>query len=87
MIHLGFSQSFSDPTLFLYIEGSILIILLLYADDVILAGDNNAAIGKLIATLSAEFDVNDLGTLSYFLGLQIHHILSQAHLSTSLNVF
>ncbi|CAL8084538.1 unnamed protein product [Prunus armeniaca] len=76
LIHLGFTQSFSDPVLFIYNKGFVLMLLLLYVDDIILTGNNQAAIDKLILTLSAEFDMKDLGELSYFLGLQIQHTSS-----------
>ncbi|CAL2228236.1 unnamed protein product [Prunus armeniaca] len=76
LIHLGFTQSFSDPALLIYNKGSALMLLLLYVDDIILTRNNQAAIDKLILTLSAEFDMKDLGELSYFLGLQIQHTSS-----------
>ncbi|CAL9022395.1 unnamed protein product, partial [Prunus brigantina] len=69
-------MSFSDPALFIYNKGSILMFLLLYVDDIILTGNNQVAIDKLILTLGAEFDMKDLGELSYFLGLQIQHTSS-----------
>lgn len=73
LIHLGFTRSFLDPALFIYNKGFVLMILLLQVDYIILIGNNQAAIDKLIITLSAEFDMKDLGEQSYFLGLQIQH--------------
>ena len=49
------------------------IILLLYVDDIILAGSNPAKIQSIISQLAAVFDLKDMGQLTYFLGLQIQY--------------
>lgn len=46
--------------------------LLLYADDIDLTGDNKDPLTRFIALLAKEFDIKDLGPLRhYFLGLEV----------------
>ncbi|KAM7468970.1 hypothetical protein LguiA_007153 [Lonicera macranthoides] len=46
------------------------MILLLYVEDIILTGNTFCQLTSFITTLGAEFELSDLGTLSYFLGLK-----------------
>ncbi|KAM1633178.1 hypothetical protein ACFXTN_010277 [Malus domestica] len=48
-----------------------MVLLLLYVDDIIITGSAISVIPGLISALAAEFDIKDLGTLHYFLGVQI----------------
>ncbi|KAM1260029.1 hypothetical protein ACFX2J_039256 [Malus domestica] len=68
---LGFISTYSDSSLFVKHVGSEIVILLLYVDDIILTGNATAAIQQVIQSLTTEFDIKDLGTLHYFLGIQI----------------
>lgn len=47
--------------------------LLVYVDDVILAGNSMDEINKIKVTLDAEFKIKDLGQLKYFLGIEVAH--------------
>ena len=71
LLHLGFVASLADSTLFVYHAGSTVLYLLLYVDDIIIIGSAPTQIAYLISTLSATFDLKDLGPLNYFLGIQI----------------
>uniref|UniRef100_A0A2N9GQ59 Uncharacterized protein n=1 Tax=Fagus sylvatica TaxID=28930 RepID=A0A2N9GQ59_FAGSY len=68
---LGFSISSYDSALFLRRTGKGTILLLLYVDDMIITGDDLSGIQELKAFLSQNFEMKDLGHLSYFLGLEI----------------
>jgi len=48
-------------------------ILLVYVDDIILAGDSITEITFIKNVLNQAFKIEDLGTLKYFLGLQVAH--------------
>ncbi|GKA85498.1 putative RNA-directed DNA polymerase, partial [Tanacetum coccineum] len=50
-------------------------------DDIILTGNNFDAIDKIIKNLSQTFAIQDLGTLSYFLGAEVVHRNSDVILS------
>ncbi|XP_020987665.1 uncharacterized mitochondrial protein AtMg00810-like [Arachis duranensis] len=48
-----------------------IVLLLLYVDDVIITGVNADGIFDLKASLHRTFEMKDLGSLSYFLGLEV----------------
>ncbi|KAJ0612890.1 putative RNA-directed DNA polymerase [Helianthus annuus] len=68
---LGFQGSKTDPSLFIYASGGTLLYMLVYVDDIILTGNNPQAIDNIIHSLSKTFALQDMGTLSYFLGIEV----------------
>ena len=62
-----------DFALFLYRTDKGTILLLLYVDDMIKIGDDLSGIQELNDFLNQQFEIKDLGHLSYFLGLEITH--------------
>lgn len=70
LVTLGFYCSRADTSLFVLKRGSTLLYLLVYVDDIILTGNDPAIIRTFISRLNNEFATKDLGTLSYFLGLE-----------------
>jgi hypothetical protein len=71
LLNLGFHSASVDSSLFLYRDGSIIAYLLLYVDDIVLTGNTPSFLTQLISSLSKVFELKDMGTLHYFLGLQI----------------
>ena len=51
-------------------DGKI-VVLIVYVDDIILTGDDEAKMINLKNTLSQEFEIKDLGALRYFLGMEV----------------
>ena len=68
---LGFSSSPYDHALFLRRTNHGTVMLLLYVDDMIITGDDSAGISTLKQFLSQHFEMKDLGTPNYFLGIEI----------------
>ena len=67
----GFLQSYSNYSLFNYTSGSIQINVLVYVDDLILSGNDSAALKTFKSYLSDFFNMKDLGPLKYFLGIEV----------------
>ncbi|XP_071683216.1 uncharacterized protein [Lolium perenne] len=67
---LGFISSKADTSLFIFDHHGVTIYMLVYVDDIVLAGSSTAAIERLVQTLSSTFPINDLGRLEYFLGIE-----------------
>ena len=70
---MGYTVSLYDSALFLRRIDKGTILLLLYVDDMIVTGDDLSGIQELKDFLSHQFEMKDLGHLSYFLGLEITH--------------
>jgi hypothetical protein len=47
--------------------------MLIYVDDIIIISSSDTATERLLAQLRDDFTVKDLGTLNYFLGIEVHH--------------
>jgi hypothetical protein len=67
----GFVSSSYDSTLFLRTTDAGTILILLYVNDMIITGDDISGIHALQSFLSQNFEMKDLGTLSYFLSLEV----------------
>ncbi|KAJ9566549.1 hypothetical protein OSB04_002515 [Centaurea solstitialis] len=68
---LGFTPSNHDLTLFVRCTGAGQILLSLYVDDMIITGDDHDGIESLKQELAHRFAMKDLGTLRYFLGIEV----------------
>uniref|UniRef100_A0A2N9FWZ4 Leucine-rich repeat-containing N-terminal plant-type domain-containing protein n=1 Tax=Fagus sylvatica TaxID=28930 RepID=A0A2N9FWZ4_FAGSY len=66
----GFTPSSYDLALFIRHTSTGITLILLYVDGMIIIGDDTAGIRDLQKFLSQHFEMKDLGTLSYFLGLE-----------------
>ncbi|GJX05812.1 putative RNA-directed DNA polymerase [Tanacetum coccineum] len=67
----GFKGSKTDPSLFIYSRGDTLLYILVYVDDIIVTGNNRGTIDNMICQLGSAFALKDLGSLNYFLGIEI----------------
>ncbi|RVW37994.1 Retrovirus-related Pol polyprotein from transposon TNT 1-94 [Vitis vinifera] len=64
------SGLFPSPTSHVYMG---IVVLLVYVDDIVITGSDFALLGQLKTHLSESFHMKDLGSLTYFLGLEVHH--------------
>lgn len=89
LIQQGFINSQVDASLFTRNNDQGTKFILVYVDDILVTGSNDASITKLITVLSSKFAMKDPGSLSYFLGIEVlaHAnglLLSQAKYATNL---
>ncbi|KAH9734074.1 Integrase catalytic domain-containing protein [Citrus sinensis] len=73
IMSLGYNRLSSDHCAYYKrFEDNDFIILLLYVDDMLVAGPNKDRIQELKAQLAREFEMKDLGPANKILGMQIH---------------
>eukprot|EP00253_Pinus_taeda_P036255 PITA_36255 len=80
LMKLGFTKSEVDPNLYFKVEDDKPLTLVLYVDDLFLT-DANPLIHKCKRELDSEFEMNDLGLMHYFLGLEVWQKLGEIFLS------
>jgi hypothetical protein len=68
----GFVPSKADTSLFLLQRRSLSMFLLVYVDDIIVISSSPIAVDGLVSRPSQQFAIKDLGTLHYFLGVEVH---------------
>jgi hypothetical protein len=79
----GFSQSAHDPALFVHLSPRGRTLLLLYVDDMLITGDDVDHVIHVKQQLAEQFQMSDLGPLSYFLGIEVLHSSKGYYLSQS----
>ncbi|KAL6325731.1 hypothetical protein AAG906_024549 [Vitis piasezkii] len=68
----GYSQAQTNHAMFIKLLGDGKItILIVYVDDIILTEDDENEMNRLKTCLTAEFEIKDLGSLRYFLGIEV----------------
>ncbi|CAN1342859.1 Retrovirus-related Pol polyprotein from transposon TNT 1-94 [Linum perenne] len=71
LVQSGYVQSKCDYSLFTKSDNSLFIAVLVYVDDIIMTGNDESGIQILKTQLDQTFTIKDLGSLRYFLGLEI----------------
>ncbi|KAL5758013.1 hypothetical protein ACOSP7_020624 [Xanthoceras sorbifolium] len=67
----GYTQCQADHTLFVHHATGVITILIVYVDDIIMTGNSEEEIQKLKSFLAKEFEIKDLGSMKYFLGMEV----------------
>jgi hypothetical protein len=80
LIAFGFTQSKADYSLFTKVDNSSFTALLVYVDDIIVAGNCSSSIESLKSFLHNQFKIKDFGCLRYFLGLEVARSSKGIHL-------
>jgi hypothetical protein len=73
LVREGYTQSTSDYSLFTLQKDHQFTALLVYVDDIILAGNSMAEFDRIKAVLDTAFKIKNPGQLKYFLGLEVAH--------------
>lgn len=80
---LRFQASIADSSLFTFFNGSTVIYLLIYVDDILVMGNSPSAISRFVQQLGQHFSMKNLGLLHYFLGMEITRTPTTMYLSQS----
>ncbi|KAK0589611.1 hypothetical protein LWI29_016288 [Acer saccharum] len=67
----GYEQSRADYSLFTRKRGKSFTALLIYVDDILITGNDPISIAETKKFLHSNFHLKDLGSLKYFLGIEI----------------
>ena len=67
----GFKQSKTDYSLFTKGEKEYHVAVLVYVDDLLVAGNNETSIKEVKSFLASHFHMKDLGKLRYFRGIEV----------------
>ena len=67
----GYKQAQIDQTLFHKTVGKNITILIIYVDDIIVTGNDEAEIGRIKRRLAQDFEMKDLGNLGFFLKMEV----------------
>lgn len=81
LIEQGFKNSNTNTLIMVYHIEKDVIIFLIYADDILVIGNNNSLIQTMISKLNNVFYLKDLGDMSLFLGLEVAKVVYGLHLS------
>ncbi|KAL9252245.1 Retrovirus-related Pol polyprotein from transposon RE1-like protein [Drosera capensis] len=73
-LQCGYSITPADSNLFIKNTNGKISMVLVYVDDIIITGNDEEEIKRRRRNLSVKFQMNELGELKHFLGLEIYRI-------------
>ena len=71
IITIGFKENVIDGCIYMKVNGSSFIFLVLYVDDILLAANETILLAETKQMLCNHFDMKDLGDASFVLGIKI----------------
>ncbi|CAA7028591.1 unnamed protein product [Microthlaspi erraticum] len=71
LLDRGFKRSEADHTLFTLQRKEGIVFILIYVDDMIISGNDKVGIQETKSYLQSVFEMKDLDTLKYFLGIEV----------------
>uniref|UniRef100_A0A2N9IFK3 Reverse transcriptase Ty1/copia-type domain-containing protein n=1 Tax=Fagus sylvatica TaxID=28930 RepID=A0A2N9IFK3_FAGSY len=77
----GFQHSTYDHSVLVRHSSTSIVVLIVYVDDIIISRSNSTGIADLKRYLGQHFHTKDLGTLRYFLGIEVAHSSPGLYLS------
>ncbi|XP_068461649.1 uncharacterized mitochondrial protein AtMg00810-like [Phaseolus vulgaris] len=81
LVHLGFHKSQYELTLYVKHQGTNILVISLYVDDMLVIGSNVEEINWFKLEMKKVFKMTDLGLKSYFLGIEIKQNQDEVFLS------
>src|SRR6266436_2490008 len=73
LVQLGFRCMHADHSVFVFEQGPSIVIIPVYVDDKLLAGNNEAMLNSIQSAISSRFKSSDLGEASWILGIHVQH--------------
>ena len=67
----GFNQCLDESCMYKKCDGSVVVFLMLYVDDILLIGNDVGVLSLVKVWLSSQFDMKDLGEASHILGIKL----------------
>ena len=67
----GFEKSPDEPCVYKRIQGSKVVFLVLYVDDILLIGNDIEVLSSVKGWLQKQFDMKDLGEANYILKIKL----------------
>lgn len=86
LLTFGFKNSLADTSLFIYNQSGVIMIFLVYVDDIVLTGNCQSALTKFVCQLDKTFSLKDLGDLNHFLGVEVVHTATGLFLSQAKHI-
>jgi len=79
----GYAKGAVDKTFSFRKNASDVILVQVYAYDIIFGSNNNSMCQEFVATMQEEFEMSMMGELTYFLGLQVKQLKHETFKSVS----
>ncbi|PWA98023.1 hypothetical protein CTI12_AA024020 [Artemisia annua] len=67
----GFTKCLSEYALYEKFERGSILLVCLYVDDLIFTGNSQSMIDELKKSMTGEFEMTDIGLMSYYLGIEV----------------
>ena len=83
----GFVKNREEPCVYKWANGSTVVFLVLYVDDILLIGNDIPALRGIKVWLLSQFSMKDLGEASYILGMKIYRDRSKKLLGLSQSMY
>ena len=71
LYQLQFVKCTKEPSVYRKVVNGELLIVAVYVDDLFVTGTSKRNIDEFKANMSSKFEMSDLGTLSYYLGIEV----------------
>ena len=69
LVHLGFHQTHADHSMFVFKQGSLIVIIPVYIDNKLLTRNDQSTLNSIQNAISTRFKVSDLSPASWILGI------------------
>src|SRR5260370_30005347 len=75
LVQIGFWCTHTDHSIFIFHWGQSIIIVPVYVDDKLLAGNDEQLLNSIQNSISTHFKFSELSAVSWILGIHIHHTI------------